>query len=408
MSIETASLDHPQSDSEQKQILADISLAFEAFKQSNDERLEALEKRQSADVLLTDKVDRINDELGRLSILAQRPALAAHAQDEDIEAKAQFDAYLRGRQAMPGDMQTSAATSVQLTGSDKQDYFVPHHVERRVDEAVSERSALRRLASQTVLQNASSLNYAVIKDKPSAEWASENDEREATKAPKLANIKIGLHELYASPMATQRFIDDSDIDVEDWLLTEIAEVFAETENVSFILGNGLEQPLGLLSHASTFDDSRSHYEIRYFKSRDAAAIKAATAPEVLFETILSLAGHFRSRAVWLMNAMTQTKLRSLKDSSGQYLWTPPTTVGEVPSLYGYPVFDEPNMPSIGKNNVPVLFGDFGRAYMIVRGQHMSLVRDPYSNKPNVIFYTTRRIGGGVLNASACRGIKIAA
>ncbi len=406
MSIETASLDHPQSDGEQKQILADISLAFEAFKQSNDARLEALEKRQSADVLLTDKVDRINDELGRLSTLAQRPAISAHAPAEDVEAKAQFDAYLRGRQALPDEKKASSNT-LALADNDKLAYLVPKHAERRIDEAVNERSALRRLASQTVLESGSSLTYVFTKTKAGATWTDEKDAREATTVPELEKIDIELHELYASPMATQRFIDDSDIDVEDWLLTEIAEVFAETENAAFISGSGNGQPRGLLTYPHTYVDSRSHSEIRQFKSRAKGKFDVETASEVLFETVLHLAGHYRSRAVWLMNAMTQASLRSLKDSSGRYLWTPPTGVGEAPSLYGYPVFDEPHMPAIAPAKVPILFGDFARAYMVIRGQNMSLVRDPYTDKPNVIFYTTRRVGGNVMNASAVRGITIA-
>ena len=126
-------------------------------------------------------------------------------------------------------------------------------------------------------------------------------------------------------------------------------------------------------------------EIRYVKSGSASGFDADTAPRSLFDTILNLGGHFRSRAVWLMNSSTQAALRSLKDASGNYIWAPPKTIGEAPGLFGYPVYDEPHLPNIAKDSVPIFFGDFNRGYKIIRRRHMTLMRDPYSDKPNVIF-----------------------
>lgn len=406
MSIETASSPHESGPHDSKQLLADMTLAFDAFKQANDARLAALEKRQSADVLLSDKVERINDELSRLSTQAQRPALANQA-DPAQEAKAQFDAYLRGQAPMPTEHKASEADKLTVTGAQKTDFYVPDHVEHQLEEAMAARSALRQLASQTVLETGSDLRFVRRDDKLAAKWVGETGDREALTAPKMAEITLALHELYASPVATQRFIDDSDIDVEAWLLNEIAEAFAETENQAFISGKTSNMPEGILSKTPTYDDKRADFEVRYLKSGDAKGFAADTASRALFNTILNLHGHYRSRAAWLMNSSTQALLRSFKDEAGNYIWAPPKNIGEAPGLFGYPVYDEPHLPDVAANAVPILFGDFARGYKIVRRRHTGLMRDPYSDKPNVIFYTTRRVGGAVVNTLALRGIKVA-
>jgi len=400
MSIETASYANAETPGEAKQALVDVLSAFEEFKQTNDARLDDIEKRRSADVLLEEKVSRINDDISRLNAIVQRPALDRLGDDGIEESKAAFDAYMRGH--LDGAAETrSNAVSLQ---PDNGSLAVPAHIELGLDKNIAERSAFRHLVSKTVLDSANSLTVIGRGTNADASWVNERAKRPATDAAALKLTEIPLHELYASPMATQRFIDDTDIDVEAWLLDEMTDQFAAAENKSLILGTGDGQPKGIMSYAPEGKGDR----IGIVNSGHASNLPAANATERLLDVIFKLPSEFRANAAWLMGSSTQATIRGYKDGDGNYIWEPSHQLGDVPRLFGFNLYDEPHLPSIKASKIPIMFGDFARAYRVVRSGHTALMRDPYSAKPNVIFYATRRIGGAAIDVNAICALKISA
>lgn len=407
MSIETASYANAETPSETRQGLVDVLSAFEEFKQANDARLDEIEKRRSADVLLEDKVTRINDDISRLNAIVQRPALAqlGNENTEELqEAKASFDAYMRGQMA---DGLETRNRAVSLT-SEQNSLVAPAHVELDLNRQMGEQSAFRSLASQTVLETGSNLTVLTSSSQHAAKWVGEEDDRPVTEAPSLNKIDIALQEIYASPMATQRFIDDSNIDVEAWLLDELVNQFSNVENSAFLLGNGLAKPKGLMSYETTTNVGSNPDKLGVINSGHKSNLESSNADEKLLNIIFDLPTEFRANAAWLMNGTTQAHIRRLKDKSGRYIWEPAHQIGDAPKLFGFTVYDEPHMPTLSIASLPIIFGDFNRAYRMVRGQHTVLMRDPYSEKPNVIFYATRRVGGAAINLGAVRALKIAA
>lgn len=406
MSIETASYSNADTSGEAKQALVDVLAAFEEFKQANDARLAEIENRHSADVLLEDKVARINDEISRLNEVVQRPALARAGNYGSDEEKAAFEAYMRGQMDGAGEIRSAAVAS---STAEDNNVFIPEHVERQLTDAIASYSAFRHLISETVLDNGDALSLMFQKEKASASWVGETEERDLTTAPSFERQEINLNEIYCSPAATQRFIDDSNIDVEAWLIEQMAEAFAEAENKAFIKGSGSQQPDGLMNtHQGPLGSAGSRDKVLVIPSGARTDLPATVATERLLQTINALPAQFRQNASWLMTSLTQDKLRSMKDGDGNYIWSPSHQLGDVARLFGFPVYSDPHLDEIKANGLPIYFADFAKAYRAVRGRHTSLMRDPYSSKPNVIFYATRRVGGGVVNAYAVRALKITA
>lgn len=405
MSIETASYSNADTSGEAKQALVDVLSAFEEFKQANDARLAEIENRHSADVLLEDKVARINDEISRLNEVVQRPALAQAGNHGSDEEKAAFDAYMRGQ--IDGAEEIRNATAISSTADDN-NVFIPAHVERQLADAIASYSAFRHLISETILDNGDALSLMFENEKTSASWVEETEGRDITGAPSFERQEIKLNEIYCSPAATQRFIDDSNIDVEAWLIEQMAEAFAEVENKAFIRGTGGYQPSGLMStYQGPLSSTMSRDKVLVIPSGAKTSLPSNLATERLLQIINALPAHFRQNASWLMTSLSQDKLRTMKDGDGNYIWAPSHQLGDVARLFGFPVYSDPHLDEIRANSLPIYFGDFAKAYRAVRGRHTSLMRDPYSSKPNVIFYATRRVGGSVVNAHAMRAMKIA-
>ena len=402
MSIETASYPNAETPGEAKQALVNVLSAFEEFKQANDARLDEIEKRHSADVLLEEKLSRINGDISRLNAIVQRPALDRLADTGIEESKAAFDAYMRGHLDGAEETRSGAVSLEPNNGS----LAVPAHIELGLNENISQRSAFRHLVSETVLDSASSLTVMARGATSNASWVGENAERSPTAAAPLALTEIPLCELYASPMATQRFIDDTDIDVEAWLLDEMTEQFASAENAALINGTGDDQPKGITTYSTAKNYNGERDKIGVIHSGSSKGLAKETATQRLLDVVFALPSKFRSNASWLMSASTQATIRGLKDANQNYIWEPSHQLGDVPKLFGFNLYDEAGLPAIGSSTVPVIFGNFMRAYRVVRARHTVLMRDPYSAKPNVIFYATRRIGGAAIDLNAVRALKI--
>ena len=399
MTIETASLPLAEGQTENRHAIDDLLSAFEAFKQANDARLAEIEKHHSADVLLEEKVDRMNTQLGRLTAVAQRPAMAADEAaadtDEAAEAKAAFENYIRGQ--APNAEQKAAPDNFNMRTHEA--LVLPDYLEARLNDEMAAASPLTRLATQRVLDNNATVKWVRSTDLPVAKWVDEKVARPKSAANELVTANVRMNELYANPVATQRFIDDAEIDVEAWIIRSLSDAFAAAEADGFFNGNGSHKPLGLLQPPSSYAPTQPT-QVKFTKTGAKGAFKSQDPADALLTTMFAVDAIYRKNAAWLFNASVMAELRKMKDKSGAYIWTPASQIGEAPSLFGYPVYEEAQMQDFSPNSLVGAFGDFGRAYMIVRRAHTTLIRDPYSEKPLVQFYATRRVGGHVIDPKA--------
>jgi HK97 family phage major capsid protein len=181
--------------------------------------------------------------------------------------------------------------------------------------------------------------------------------------------------------------------------------FAEQEGNAFVLGNGTAKPKGFLDYTKVLESSWSWGNIGYILTGVSGALPASNPSDVLVDTVYSLKAGYRQNANWVMNRKTQAAIRKLKDADGNYLWQPPASVGQRAMLMGFPVVEAEDMPDAAANATPIAFGDFGRGYLVVDRTGVRVLRDPYSAKPYVLFYTTKRVGGGVQDFDAIKLLK---
>jgi HK97 family phage major capsid protein len=216
-------------------------------------------------------------------------------------------------------------------------------------------------------------------------------------------------DLYANPAASQAMLDDAQFDVESWLASEIAAEFAKAEGSAFVAGNGVDKPTGFLT-APTSDDEdgvRPFGTLQYVPSGAAGAFAAGDAEDQLVDLVHALRAPYRQGAVWVMNSATLATIRKFKTADGAFLWQAGLGAGQPDTLLGYPVEAE-EMPDIAAGSLSIAFGNFKAGYLIAERAETSILRDPYSNKPYVHFYATKRVGGAVSNSEAIKLMKFSA
>jgi HK97 family phage major capsid protein len=399
---------------EVKEAFDEFLRGFEAFKTSNDERLEKIEKR-SADVLAEEKVDRINrslDEQKRrlddLMVASQRPSFGLERKSADPgrrERKSAFERYARKGDASGLDALELKAMSV---GSNADGgYTVPLEIEQTIDRVLKKASPMRAISS--VRQIGGNVYRKPIATAGAATgWVAETDARAQTTAPTLSVIDFPAMELYAMPAATQVLLDDSQVDIEQWLADEVQTVFAEQEGAAFVSGNGTTAPKGFLTETTVADASWAWGKLGYIATGVSAGFAATNPTDNLVALAYAPKQAYRANGTWVMNRTTEAAIRKFKDSTGNYIWQPGALAGQPPSLLGYPVAEADDMPDIAAGAYSIAFGDFSRGYLIVDRVGINVLRDPYSAKPYVLFYTTKRVGGGVQNFEAIKLLKFAA
>lgn len=414
--------------------------AFEAYKEANDAALDEVKAGGKADPLLKEKLVKID-----AAIETQQKALDAFELSQkrstktyvdengnpiDLDAKAQD---WRDRVARRRNEQTEGfghselqeykqnflmfarkssdhfgveETKALSVGSDPDGgYLVPPDMSGRIAKIEYESSPMRQYAS--VMQTGSGSVSGIYDDNEvDFGWVGETGDRSETGTPEIGRWSIPVHEVYANPRATQRMLDDSDFNVEGWLIDKISNRFVRAENSSFCVGNGAERPRGFLTYAN---GTSMREEIQQKKTGVNGAFAAAPdGGDVLLDALYSLKASYRSKAVWFMNRLTVAAVRKLKDSNGAYLWAPGAAAGQPAMLMGYPQASFEDMPNIGTGSLSIAVGDMGSAYQIVERQGVRLLRDPYTSKPYVTFYATKRVGGGLVNGEALKLIKFAA
>lgn len=381
--------------------------AFEAFKEANDERLAEIEKRMNADALTEEKLARIERRLDELTLKARRPQIggADTKSGDEREHRHAFNAYVRkGETGALASLERKALSA----GSDPDGgYLVPDEIETEIGRLLKDMSPIRAIAGIRQVS-------AAVYKKPftttgaATGWVAETAARPQTATPGLSEMQFPAMELYAMPAATQSLLDDAAVDIDQWIASEVQAAFAEQETQAFILGDGTAKPKGFLDYTKVAEASWSWGNLGYIATGAAGAFAASDPADKLIDLVYALNSGYRQNASFVMNRKTQSAIRKLKDADGNYLWQPAASADARPSLIGFPVVEAEDMPDIAANAYAVAFGDFGRGYLIVDRLGVRVLRDPYSAKPYVLFYTTKRVGGGVQNFQAIKLLKFAA
>ncbi|HXF53397.1 MAG TPA: phage major capsid protein [Hyphomicrobiaceae bacterium] len=391
----------------------DFMRAFESFKETNDRRLAEIERRMSADVITTDKLERIDRALDEHKRLvedlvhkATRPQLAASLPRSAAapQHKAAFEGYVRHGDASGLRALEAKALSV---GSDPDGGFlVPEETERAVNRALRDVSPMRAIAGvRQVSGSVYKKPFALTA--PGSGWVGETAARPETSTPTLAELAFPTMELYAMPAATQTLLDDSAVDIDQWLAEEVRAAFAEQEGTAFVLGDGTNKPRGFLDYPKVANGSWSWGNIGFISTGAAGAFPVDDPADKLIDLAYSVKSGYRANAHWVMSRATQSVIRKFKDADGNYIWQPAAKPGEPPMLLGHPVAEAEDMPAIAADSYSIAFGDFRRGYLIVDRVGIRVLRDPYSSKPYVLFYTTKRVGGGVQDFAAIKLLKFA-
>ncbi len=335
--------------------------------------------------------------IDRKTALRGRAPLSATAEVEVPHQKA-FNAYLRSGDddGLRGLAIEEKALSVAGDGG----FLAAPQVAQTVQNSLFSTTSLRRLANVVTIEG-SVYEVLVEKGDTGAGWATEAASVE-TGNSQLDRIAIPVHELSAMPKASQRLLDDAAFDVEGWLAERIADRFSRAEANAFLRGDGVDKPRGILSYPTAADATATGAQIG-FVTTGLSGNFAATAPmDCLIDLIYALGAEYRNNASFLMNSKTAARVRKMKDADGRFLWTDALSVGQVPQLLGYPVMISEDMPDIATSSFSIAFGDFRAAYTIVERPDLRVLRDPFSAKPHVLFYATKRVGGGVTDFRAVK------
>lgn len=367
------------------QLLEEQGKAFEEFKAANDSRYSRLQ----ADFLDFAKQ-------------AGRPP-APYSDSAALETLKSFEQYCRtGDTSMLVKAERKAAT----VGSDPGGgYMVPQVIDDQIGSIREKNNPMRQIC-RVLRPETTEYIKLVNTGRPSSGWVGETWARPETDPPTLSKLKPIWGGLYANPAASQDLIEDSAFDIAEWFRGEVTREFSDQEGEAFITGDGINKPRGLLTFpmVTTADATRTFGEIQYIAGGHASLLNS---PDKLIDLIYALKSKYRQNASWLLNSLTLATVRKFKDGDGNYIWRPGLEAGQPSLFLGYPVYESDFMPDVAAGAYPVAFGDFQQAYWIF-DRPTAVLRDPFTNKPYVHFYTATRVGSMLANSEAVKVLKIAA
>ncbi len=396
--------------SEVKTAIDQLGRAFEEFKNANSQA----HTRGMSDPVMEEKVNRINRDVGRMQAAVDqmqmssgRPGLMSkkyEAPDVREHKSLFYDRFIRKGQDVGLEAMESKALS---TGSGADGGFaVPEELDRTVDRLLKDVSPIRQIANVVQIGSSNYRKLVSLSDATSG-WVGEEDARTETDTPTLAEVVPALGELYANPAATQTMLDDAFFDVESWLAEELAQEFGVLEGDAFINGNGTNKPKGFLTGATSTaaDAARAFGTLQHVETGVNGGFAASDPQDALVDLVYSLRPAYRGGATFVMNTNLVAEIRKFKDTQGNYIWQPGLADGASATLLGYRVIEAEDMPDISNGSLSIAFGNFHKGYTVTDRMGTRVLRDPFSNKPYVHFYTTKRTGGGVVNSEAIKVLK---
>lgn len=339
--------------------------------------------------------------LDRKTLTTGRPALSAAATAEAPHQKA-FAAYVRSGDddGLRGLALEGKALNTSVNGEGG--YLVDPQTSDRIGTVMQSTASLRKIA-KIVHVEATSYDVIVDHGDVGSAWATEAGSVSESATPVIERISIPLHELAAMPKASQRLLDDSAFDVEGWLAERIADKFIRAEAAAFVNGNGTDKPKGFLSHSKVADGSWAWGSLGYVATGNAGGFGAT--PDGIVSLVYALGAEYRANGNFVMNSKTAGQVRKLKDADGRFLWSDGLAAGEPARLMGYPVLIAEDMPDVASDAHAIAFGDFNAGYTVAERPEVRILRDPFSAKPNVLFYATKRVGGDVSDFAAIKLLK---
>lgn len=430
-----------------KTLIEDQGKAWAEFKKTNDALIQAkadgkavgdLEAKLASVSAHMDSLSDLKEQFEQVMAKMQRPGSGESDKALDAEVKG-FNAMVRaefqgkGRAApapldaagygeyknaffklvagVPIDSLEAGERKALIAGSDPDGgYLLPESTVGRMVSKIYEQSTMRQLANvQTI--STDKLEGIVDNDEAGAGWVSEIGARSDSTTPQLGKYEIQAHEMYAMPKITQKLIDDSATNVGAWLAGKVADKFARVEGTAFTTGTGVGQPRGLFSYttAATADDTRAWGTFEHVKTGTNGDFNATTKADPLLDLIGAFKNHYLQNASWLMRRELRTKIRKLRGATSDlYLWEPALAAGQPDRLMGYPVKIDQYVPALATDSLSLAFGDFREAYTIVDRIGVRTLRDPFTAKPYVVFYSTKRTGGGAVNFEAVKFLKLSA
>lgn len=336
----------------------------------------------------------------------RRPALATAAETEAPHQKA-FESYVRSGDddGLRGLSLEGKAMSSSVAGDGG--YLVDPQTSASIQSVLRSTASLRQVAK---VVNVEATTYDVLIDstEAGAGWASETASSVETSTPTIERISIPLHELSALPKISQRLLDDSAFDIEDWLAGRVADTFARSEAAAFVIGDGVDKPTGILSHPAVDDTAWAWGSLGYVATGTDGGFNSTSPGDGLIDVVYSLGARYRANASFVLNSKTAGVVRQIKDADGRFLWSDSLTAGEPARLLGYPVLIAEDMPDIAIGATAIAFGDFDAGYTIAERPDLRILRDPFSAKPHVLFYATKRVGGDVSDFAAIKLLKFSA
>jgi HK97 family phage major capsid protein len=395
-----------------KELLEKQGTAFEEFKKTNDERL-----KQKADgnavsdfdaklTKLNEALDAAQEEMKAIQKRAARPGMGGDIDPAKAEHKKAFGTFLR-----KGDSDSLLeleAKAYNVTVAADGGYGVPEELDRTILDLMVDVSPMRTIANLVTVGSSNYKKLVNIHGTGSG-WVDEDDPRTATNSSQLAAVTPFMGEIYAFPQATQQMLDDAFFNAESFITSEVSVEFAQKEGASFIVGDGVKKPKGFLAYgtAATADGVRAFGTLEHVATGVAGGWAATNPADSLIDLVYKLKQGLRANANFVMPKSMLGAVRKFKDAQGEYIWAPSLDKSQPSTVLGYGLVEAEDMPAMAANSLSIAFGDFKRGYTIVDRIGTRILRDPFTNKPYVGFYVTKRVGGMVVDSQAIKLLKFA-
>lgn len=383
-------------------VLNELTQAFATFRSTNDTKVNKL----------ANSLDEVNTVLAAIQVggAGGDDFLPAASHRRAVQNLGKF-----ARTGRPEDLMEGFSPQNRLTSQDDPSggYAVPDELGKEIIRIQRNSSAMRRLA-RVVSTNSAEFKQILSAAGLSSGWVGEEETRPETDGPDFKQVIVSAGEIYANPAITRNLLDDSAFDMGSFLATEIGDEFTAMEGAAFITGNGFKKPMGLLAYAATSeaDSVRAFGKLQYIPTGESGAFATATTSvspaDALIELVYAVKAKYRANSAWLMNSKTASVVRKWKDPEGRFIWSDSLIIGQPPTLLGSRVEIDEDMQDVGANTFPIAFGDFQRGYLITDRQGIRVIRDELTHKPFVHFYTTKRVGGSLLDSNAIKLIKCSA
>jgi len=394
-----------------------LARAFEEYKSVNDTRLYEIEKRGSADVLLDEKLGRmdttinnVQDDITNLKTVMRRPGRAGAETKSGEGNSAYKQAFLNYvTKGFEADLNLQSK-ALEVINNAEGGFMVPPEISNRIVTRQFDTTPMRQLAT---VMSISSDAVEMLHDtnEPAAAWISELGVPADTADNGIGRIRIPVHELYAQPKATQKLLDDAIINVEEWLINKVAAKFSRAENNAFIVGDGIGMPRGFTTYSAqtTDDNTRAWGVLQYVPTGVNGGFATTNPADVLFDLVHKLRVGYHPKASWIMPRSVADMIRKFKENTTQaYIWQPGLMQGQPSTLLGFPITLGEDMPAVASGSTSLAFGNFEEGYTIVDRIGLRILRDPYTGAPFIKFRCTKRTGGDVVNFEAIKLLSFSA